>query len=167
MSLSNTEIAFGDLETELEITRKTLARLPEESFDWAPHEKSMTLGALASHVTDLPGLLVAVLTADGFDMAAPRPPSVAATTVDGVLEAWDANVAGLQSALGEFDEAGLDSPWALTMGEEVIFSGHRAGVFRRLGTSHLVHHRAQLGVYLRLLGVPVPAMFGPSADEQS
>ncbi len=167
MTISSRDTVFGDLETEFASTRKALERLPEDQFEWAPHEKSMTLGALANHITNIPGWQGMILTTEGFDMAGPRPPSVEATSVAGVLEAWDTKVAELHGALAAFEDAGFEDNWALTAGDDVIFGGTKAAIFRRLGTSHLVHHRAQLGVYLRMLDVPVPAMFGPSADEDS
>lgn len=165
--MTRSDIAFGDLDAELETTRRTLERIPAEHLEWAPHEKSMTLAGLATHITNVPGWQAMILSADGFDMAGPRPPTEPATTVAEVLDAWDAKVAELHSALESIDEAALGDTWSLTSGEEVLFSGPRAGVFRRMGTSHLIHHRAQLGVYFRLLDHPVPSMYGPSADEQS
>jgi uncharacterized damage-inducible protein DinB len=158
-------IALGDLEHEIATTRRVLERIPEEHLDWKPHARSMSLGGLTTHIATIPFYGISVLQGQDFDLAAPLPPNPLATTRDEVLRRFDETVATLRTLLDGADEASLREPWSLRAGERVIFTQPRVGVMRGLVISHLVHHRAQLGVYLRLLDVPVPSMYGPTADE--
>ncbi|HEX8384916.1 MAG TPA: DinB family protein [Rubricoccaceae bacterium] len=157
------DVAFGDLAAELAITRRVLERLPEDHLGWAPHEKSKTLGSLGAHVALLPAMLAAMLTTDEFDVAAPRPP--APQTAGAILAAFDQTSAALAAAVAAASDEDLAGTWTLRSGPRVITSGTRAANLRTLGLSHMAHHRGQLTVYLRLLDVPVPSVYGPSADE--
>ena len=159
------KIALGDLETEFATTRRVLERLPDEHFDWKPHTKSMSLGGLATHIATIPFYGTAVLRGQDFDVAAPLPPNPLAATRDEVLRRFDETAASLRALLAEADDLSLREPWSLRAGERVVFTQPRVGVLRGLVVSHMVHHRAQLGVYLRLLDVLVPSIYGPSADE--
>ncbi|MDA1184277.1 MAG: DinB family protein [Acidobacteria bacterium] len=155
-----------EFDHETTTTRKVLDRAPEDRFDWTPHPKSFSLGALASHVANLPAWGADVLTTTEFDVAAEQPP-VAPTSKAALLATFDDNVAATRSALvGKTDEE-LQVMWSLTRGDTAIFSMPRAGVLRSFVLNHLIHHRGQLSVYLRLLDVPVPSIYGPSADEPS
>jgi len=159
------KIALGDLETEIATTRRVLERIPEEHLDWKPHAKSMSLGELATHIATIPSYGTAVVQGQDFDVAAPLPPNPLATTRDEVLRRFDEMVAAFRPLLEDADDVSLREPWSLRNGEHVVFTLPRIGVLRGLVVSHMVHHRGQLSVYLRLLDVPVPSIYGPSADE--
>ncbi|HEV2129829.1 MAG TPA: DinB family protein [Longimicrobiaceae bacterium] len=165
--LSPRQLAFGDLEHELASTRRVLERVPEEHFSWKPHEKSWSLGQLSLHLANLLFWQITVLRQDEFDLAT-TPPSAAAGPANGeeLLRTWDDNVAALQQALASTDDTAFGQPWTLRRGAQVIMRQPRGAVLRGVGISHLIHHRGQLTVYLRLLNVPVPGLYGPSADEQ-
>jgi uncharacterized damage-inducible protein DinB len=159
------QLALGDLNHELGVTRKLLERVPEAHLDWKPHEKSMTLGGLALHVATIPYWLIRVLEADSFDLATATrnpPPS----SVQQILEAFEDRVANMRRALDAADDASLTRTWQLRRGDQVLQTMPRLAVIRAMGISHMIHHRAQLSVYLRLLDVPLPPMYGPTADEQ-
>lgn len=155
----------AELEQEAKTTRRLLERVPEASFEWKPHEKSMSLGQLAGHVAELPTLIVPALTEDEFDFAVAgwkpfRPQSTAE-----LIEQHDANIKAAAEALrGQADER-MGDKWRLKSGDHVLFEMPRAMVVRFVGLNHVVHHRGQLSVYLRLLGVSLPSIYGPSADE--
>lgn len=161
---SSKDWAFADLETEIASTRRVLERVPDEHLGWKPHEKSFSLGALATHVANLLHWQVITITQDEFDLAG-GPRMAAAENREELLRTFDENRAALKSAFHAADDASLDAPWTLRMGEQVMFTMPRRQVLRSMGMNHLVHHRAQLTVYLRLLDVPVPGLYGPSADE--
>ena len=157
---------YEDLEFELGLTRKVLERLPEQQFAWKPHEKSMHLGQLAAHVANLVNWLALAIERDEFDLAANPPPDRRGPTTNAeLLATFDKNVAAARAAFAKLDDASLDRPWTLRMGERVIKTLPRRSVIRIMSLSHMIHHRAQLLVYLRLLNVPVPGVYGPSADE--
>lgn len=159
------QLALGDLNHELNTTRKLLERVPEAHLDWKPHEKSMSLGGLALHVATIPYWLTRVLSADHFDLATATrnpPPS----SVQQILDAFEERVAEMRQLLDAADDASLTQPWQLRRGEQVLQTMPRVAVIRAMGINHMVHHRAQLSVYLRLLDVPLPPMYGPTADEQ-
>ncbi|HEU0054035.1 MAG TPA: DinB family protein [Longimicrobium sp.] len=159
------QAALGDLSHELDNTRRVLERVPDEHFAWKPHAKSSSLGALASHVANLAGWGQAMLTTDGTDVLNPasRPPQHASR--DAVLAAFDRGAAAVRETLANTPDAALFQPWTLRKGDHVIFTLPRLAALRGMMISHIVHHRAQLSVYLRLLDVPVPGLYGPSADE--
>lgn len=159
------QLALGDLNHELTTTRKLLERVPEAHLEWKPHEKSMTLGGLALHVATIPYWLTRVLTADSFDLAtATRNPPPG--SLREIMDAFEARVAEMRQALDAADDAALTRPWQLRRGEQVLQTMPRLAVIRMMGINHMIHHRAQLSVYLRLLNVPLPPMYGPTADEQ-
>ena len=159
------QLALGDLNHELGVTRKLLERVPDAHLDWKPHEKSMTLGGLALHVATIPYWLTRVLEADFFDLAtAGRNPPPG--SVQEILDAFEDRVANMRRLLDAADDAALAQPWQLKRGEQVLQSMPRLAVIRAMGISHMIHHRAQLSVYLRMLDVPLPPMYGPTADEQ-
>ena len=157
---------FADLDDELDTTRRVLDRVPAEHFDWRPHEKSMTLRELAKHVAGLPKMAVMTLSTDEMDLAQPRPPSDPVDTHDDLLGLWDDSAAALRDALSGADDDTLSAEWALRHGERAISADPRHVVIRRWALSHIAHHRGQLTVYLRLLDVAVPSVYGPSADER-
>lgn len=162
--MTNAEIAFTDVKEELNNLRRVIERVPNK-LDWRPHEKSGTLGTLAQHVAGLPRMFERVATSDEVDLAKwQRPPQ--AGTPEEILKLCDESIVAALNALAGLSDEDLQKNWTLRMGEHVIFSRPRYAVLRTFAISHIVHHRAQLTVYLRLLNVPVPGLYGPSADEQ-
>ena len=162
------EFLLPEFDQEMTITRKFLARVPEDKFAWKPHEKSMPLGHLAAHLAETPGWAVPTLKQDSLDLAPPGGPPFQPTRTSSrqeTLDLFDANIAAGRDAIAGATDEELMKPWSLLMGGQVIFTMPRIGVMRSMIMNHIVHHRAQLGVYLRLNDVPVPATYGPSADE--
>lgn len=153
-----------ELEQESQTTRRLLELLPEDKLAWAPHQRSMTLGQLAMHLAMIPGSIASVVRADSFDVTAnlkpPQPESRAQ-----VIETFEKSLAEAVETLGEFDDAALAKMWAAKKGSRTVTMLPRGGVIRFILLNHLIHHRGQLSVYLRLLDVPVPSIYGPSADE--
>jgi uncharacterized damage-inducible protein DinB len=164
-STSLRTVALGDLDHEIANTRRMLESVPEEHAGWRPHPKSMTLGGLATHLANLFFWQQMILQQDEFDLASAPPPLSALATREEWLAAFERNAAALRRSLDGIDEAQLMSPWTLRRGEHVIAAQPRVTALRSMGISHVIHHRGQLSVYLRLLEVPVPGTYGPSADE--
>ncbi len=161
------QLILPELESELANTRRMLAAVPDGQTEYRCHEKSMKLAGLAGHVAEMPMFSVLTLTAPPTDLAAPgdTPPHKFETTTQN-LAVFDELAAKAIATVGSLSDASFTEPWSLVYGDYKIFEGDRYAAYRTLGINHLVHHRAQLGVYLRLLGVPVPKTYGPSADEQ-
>jgi uncharacterized damage-inducible protein DinB len=162
------EMLLPEFDQEMANTRKTLERVPDARFDWKPHEKSSSLGGLATHLANIPSWTVHTFEKDELDIAPPDAPPFrleeAKSRAD-LLEAFDTNVAAARAVLTNAADAAWREPWSLLRGGNQIMTLPRAAVMRGFVMSHLIHHRAQLGVYLRLLEVSVPAIYGPSADE--
>ncbi len=160
------ELALAEFDREMATTRKLLERVPMERAGWAPHQKSTKLGELASHVARLARNTGMVLNSDELNFATvDRSAWGPLHTREELLAAFDANVASSRAAIADATEEQLTGKWTLRWGEKVIFSEPRAQVHRFFSMNHLIHHRAQLGVYLRLLDVPLPGSYGPTADE--
>ncbi len=161
------EALLPEFDHEMANTRKTLERVPDDRFAWKPHEKSSAMGALASHLANLPGWANATIDMDEFDMAPGgqqiRLEPLQATAA--VLETFDSNVAKARAAIAGASDQHLFKPWVLLSNGNQILSLPRVAVLRGFVMNHMIHHRAQLGVYLRLNDVPVPSIYGPSADE--
>ena len=158
------EAAFGDVERELAITRRVLEALPEEHFDWKPHEKSMSLCSLALHVAYLPDWARAALASTELDVAsAPRPPKSVKDRAE-LLAHFDRNAEALRKTIAGFDPAGYGATWTMRNGQQVFVSKRRSMVFRTWSMNHMIHHRGQLCLYLRLLNVPVPTVYFNTAD---
>ena len=159
-----------EFDLEMASARRTLERIPEDKLAWKPHEKSMTLGRLAGHIAELPGMGVLVMKDDALDFAQRRPgelgskPTVAESQKH-VVELLDKNVAALRLLIEGASDERWAGRWKLSMGEKTFYEGTRMGAMRRMVMNHIIHHRAQLGVYLRLNDVAVPSLYGPSADE--
>lgn len=145
-------------------TRRTLERVPYDKADWKPHTKSMAMGPLARHVAMLPGMGVPVLTTAELDLGGERPQATVTSTEE-LLKLFDRNVAATRKALAGAEDTGFKAPWTLRAGDRVIFTLPRLAAWRTFVMNHGIHHRAQLGVYLRLNDIPVPGIYGPSADE--
>lgn len=165
MANSLTSIAFADLEREILVTRRVLERLPEQQFGWRVHEKSMPLGHLAQHVVNLLKWFLDTAEKDFFDMAEPHSMPVEAKSLAELLKNFDENAAAVRAAMTKIDDGALAQPWSLRKGSQALFTQPRAQILRTWCLSHLIHHRAQLCVYLRILNVPVPAVYFNSADE--
>lgn len=150
---------------ETETARKHLERLPDGKLEWRPHEKSFTTVGLASHIVECIGWTEAIFNQDelDIDMATYRP--YQATTKDELLKAFDKNVAKGKEVLKRADDAVLERPWQLKINGKPWLEKSKAAVFRDFVLSHVIHHRGQFSVYLRLLDVAVPGSYGPSADE--
>jgi uncharacterized damage-inducible protein DinB len=155
-----------EFDHEMTTTRKVLERLPEDRFDWKPHVKSFSLGALATHVATLPTWGAETLNQSEFDLAGGQSAAALPSKAE-LMAAFDKNVAATRSALAGKSDAELMAMWTLKRGGKTIFSMPKTAVLRSFVLSHLIHHRGQLSVYLRLLDVPVPSIYGPSADEPS
>ena len=153
-----------DLDREIASTRRLLERYPAGKGGWQPHDKSRTLSALATHVASIPNHGATILTTAEMDVAT-RQPQPAKDSAQELLETFDSGVALLKSAVAEIDAVRLRENWTMRVGPRVLVSESRAMLMRLMVINHLVHHRAQLGVYLRLLDVPIPGIYGPSADE--
>lgn len=154
---------------EMGTARKVLERCPEEKYDWRPHERSMAMGDLATHIVQMLGFIPLVMVADSFDYApGGQPPKrTPAKTRKELLERFDTAVASAQEALAGATDESLGKTWTLLMNGQTIFSLPRAGVLRSFMLNHIIHHRGQLSVYLRLNDVAVPSIYGPSADERA
>ncbi len=158
-----------EFDHEMATTRKTLERVPDDKPDWKPHEKSMTMARLVGHVAELPTFATMTINQDSFNVrpagGSPARQPLVMTSRKQILEEFDKNVAAARAAIAGASDENLMKPWALLAGDKTIFSLPRFGVLRSFCLNHLIHHRAQLGVYLRLNNVPVPSVYGPSADE--
>lgn len=161
MDLSNSPLP--DFDDEMRITRRVLERVPSEQGKWKPHPKSFPLGHLAQLVAQMPGWIAMSLNESAIDLEAGASYSFEPTET--LLSVFDQNVEAARDALQETTEEDLDEPWSLKRGDQVIFSMPKRAVIRQTIT-HLSHHRGQLTVYLRLLDVPVPSVYGPTADEK-
>ncbi|MFQ5675664.1 MAG: DinB family protein [bacterium] len=162
------ESLLPEFDQEMANTRKVLERIPEEKLDWKAHDKSMTIKEIASHLANLPTWVILSLKEDSFDMApkdGPAPKTPQLSSRKEVLDAFDKNVADARSAIAETGDADFMNNWSLLAGGETLLSMPKIAVLRSFVMNHSIHHRAQLGVYLRLNDVPVPAIYGPTADE--
>ena len=151
-----------EFDKEMATTRRLLGRVPSEKGRWKPHEKSFSLGHLAQLVATMPAWITGALRDDSMDLAAG--PSYSYETTETLLERFDAFVAEAGAAIDGTTDAQLDEPWSLRSGEAVLFTLPRGTVVRE-NLNHLIHHRGQLTVYLRLVDVPLPSIYGPTADE--
>ena len=165
--MSYSETILPEFDQEMATTRKVLERVPEGNYGWKPHEKSMTIGRLAGHVAELPGWVPITLEREKFDMATEGAqfPSLTASSRASLLEAFDKNVVTARKAIAATSDEQFMKNWSLIAGGKPVFTMPRAAVLRSFTMSHIVHHRGQLSVYLRLNDIPVPAIYGPSADE--
>ena len=166
-------MAFSDallpeFDQEVVGIRRTLERVPEEKFGWKPHEKSMTMGGLATHLANILSWTGMTVDSDSFDLApggVPMAPIPEAKSRQELLETFDKNAAAARKTIAGAADAHLLKPWALLNNGKQVLSMPRIAVLRTFMMNHSIHHRAQLGVYLRLNDVPVPSIYGPSADE--
>jgi uncharacterized damage-inducible protein DinB len=163
--MSRIKIFLKELENESLITKKMLSRIPDDRYDWKPHFKSMSVRSLATHIAELPTWITLTMTTDELDFEATpyNPPTINTTTE--LMELMEKSLVDGRTQLVESNESKLDGPWTMRSGAYIISTEPRADVIRMV-LNQIVHHRAQLGVYLRLLDIPIPGSYGPSADEQ-
>lgn len=160
------ELLLTELEREAQTTRKMLALIPADKFDWAPHEKSMKMMSLATHIAELPTWVTMALKTDELDFGTtPYEPVSVANTAD-ILALFEKGYADGKGSLSQATDADLTGKWVLRNGEEIYATMTKYETIRH-AYSQTIHHRAQLGVYLRLLNIPIPGSYGPSADDQS
>ncbi len=163
MSISRAFIA--ELEHEIVNTRRALALVPTDKADWKPHPKSYALGALAAHIAEMHHWITVTVTTTELDFGAGTYRPAPFSTTEELLERLDRFTAEGRQALEATDDEAMGVHWTLRVGDHVILTMPRVACLRSLVFNHIVHHRAQLTVYLRLLDIPVPGMYGPSADE--
>ena len=153
-----------EFDHEMAVTRRVLERIPEDAFAWRPHEKSFSLGGLATHLAQLPHWGTQILEREFYDVSTSTRAAEKQSRVE-VLEAFDRHVAEVRRALDERSEAELAAPWQLKKGSHTILSMPRIGALRSFMLHHVIHHRGQMTVYLRLQGVAIPPIYGATADE--
>jgi uncharacterized damage-inducible protein DinB len=160
------ELLLPELDQEMATTRRVLERVPDDKLAWKPHDRSWSMGDLASHIVNMIKWTDVTMNQTEFDLGSVSPAEMnqAAKSRAELLEWFDANAASARQAAARSD-ADYFVPWTLRNGETVYFTMPRYTCMRSFFLNHIVHHRAQLGVYLRLNNIPVPAMYGPSADE--
>jgi uncharacterized damage-inducible protein DinB len=161
------ESLLPEFDHEMANTRKTLERVPMDNPDWKPHKKSMALGYLARHIATLPDWITETIASDSWDIApleGEKYQVPAASSTSEVLALFDKAIAAARAAIAEVSDEHMLKPWSLLAGGTIIFTLPRFSAVRTM-INHGIHHRAQLGVYLRLNDIPVPSLYGPSADE--
>jgi uncharacterized damage-inducible protein DinB len=167
--MSIADSMLPEFDQEMASTRRALERVDESQLAWQPHEKSMTLGRLASHLAELPGWAATTIAEDSFDLAPTDRPSTYNPASFGsrqeILDTFDASVATARAGIAKTGDESMFQPWTLLKGGETVFTMPRVAVLRMMLFSHVIHHRGQLTVYLRLTGAMVPSIYGPSADE--
>ena len=162
------QMLLPEFDNEMRTTRALLARVPENDAEWKPHAKSRALAELAAHVGNLPGMMPLVLSRTEFDPMAPENRGAMAfkfTTTEALLQRFDSNVSAARAALAASTDDDLGTTFTFRPGGKTIFALPRAAAIRTLIMNHLIHHRGQLSVYLRQRDVPLPSIYGPTADE--
>ena len=161
------QMLVPEFDHEMATTRTLLERVPENAAEWKPHAKSMSMGHLASHIASMPGWVDQILTESEIDFATPAAARLATPKFEStraLVEMFDRNVATARSRIAATSDADMGLSWALRNGEHKVFAMPRAAVVRSFIMSHMIHHRGQLSVYLRLRDVPLPSIYGPTAD---
>jgi uncharacterized damage-inducible protein DinB len=159
-----------EFDHEMANTRKTLERVPDDKLDWKPHTKSMAMGGLATHLSNLPTWANYTIEGDSLDLAPegkPLPPMPMVKSRTDLLDTFDGNVAKARASIAAASDEELFKPWTLQNNGTPILTLPKIAVLRGFVLNHNIHHRAQLGVYLRLNDIPVPSIYGPSADESA
>jgi len=154
---------LAELDQEAGVTRKLLERVPADKLDWRPHPRSMSLGQLAMHIATIPGRITGMANVDVFEFAGINPPALGTTAE--ILSALEAGLAEARTILASMDDARLMAVWTARKDGKTMMALPRIAVLRAIMLNHWYHHRGQLTVYLRMLDVPVPSVYGPSADE--
>jgi len=164
--MAQKDALIGELKNEGANTRKMLEKVPEDNLGWKPHEKSMTIGRLASHITEIPVWINRTLAADSFNFASLPMVRNMYESNEALLRVFDDTQAAAIEALGNASDDALNATFTLLRGEQVVYTMPRKVLIRNFAFNHVIHHRGQLSVFLRLLNIPVPGMYGPSADEK-
>ena len=157
---------IGELKQESVNTRKMLERVPTDKLDWQPHEKSMKLERLATHIAELPIWFERIINANDFDFATAVFKREPKESSEEIVKLFDERLASAIKALESASDENLNDTWTFRRGEQIVFQLPKKVALRSMGFNHIYHHRGQLSVYLRLLDIPVPGMYGPSADEK-
>jgi uncharacterized damage-inducible protein DinB len=163
--MSNLDSMLQEFRGEAATTKRVLDRVPAEKLGWKPHERSMSLGQLALHIATVPGGICHITETDAFDVSQANFASPAPKTMDEVHAALEASIRTVEGTFTGCSDGNALAMWHLTVGDKELMSMPRAQVWRSLMLNHWYHHRGQLSVYLRLLDVPLPSIYGPSADE--
>ncbi|HTD99210.1 MAG TPA: DinB family protein [Mucilaginibacter sp.] len=158
------EMLLKEMDQEAETTRKMLACVPNDKYDWKPHEKSMTIRRLATHIADIPSWVEMAICDDELDFANTTHKEPVINDTDELLKFLEESLVKGRAALADAKEDQLDLPWTMRSGDQIYMTSTKGEVIRT-AYSQIIHHRAQLGVFLRLLNVPIPGSYGPSADE--
>ncbi|MBP9664437.1 MAG: DUF664 domain-containing protein [Pyrinomonadaceae bacterium] len=156
---------LAELDNEAKVARECLSRVPADKFDWKPHEKSMTMGRLAVHVAEMFGWTKETLTQDVLDFATADFKPFEPSTTEELLALFDDHIAKAKAILAQTSDETFFTDWMMRNGETVYFTMPKVAVMRSFVMNHIIHHRGQLSVYLRLNDIPVPSIYGPSADE--
>jgi uncharacterized damage-inducible protein DinB len=158
------QVLLPEFDNEMATTRRVLERVPEDKLGWKPHDKSMTMAELATHLASLGGFVPAILGQDSFDLKS-SPPNPDLGSRQEILATFDQRTADARKTIADATDEQLMKPWSLKMDDKALFTFPRIAVLRSFFMNHSIHHRGQLSVYLRLNDVPVPSLYGPSADE--
>lgn len=164
--MTQMESLLAEFQMEAKITRNMLERIPDDKFDYKPHDKSFSMGKLAGHIAEIPGWVEVSIEADELDFATFKyiPPDV--KNKEELLAFFDKCIADASEVFKRNSDERLSENWTMRQGETVYFSTNKAGVIRAFVLSHLIHHRGQLSVYMRINDIPLPSVYGPTADEQ-
>ena len=168
--MSIADLLLPELDQEFAVTRRVIERIPDDNPDWKPHPKSFSVAHLTQLVARMPGWVPMMLDRTELDIAPKDGPTIAGYSNEKtptLLAEFDRNAAAARAAIARAGDADFEVPWTLLKGGEKVTTGPRFQMLRYMVLNHIVHHRAQLSVYLRLLDVPVPQMYGPTADERS
>jgi uncharacterized damage-inducible protein DinB len=160
------EMILQVFDQEMRGTRIVLERVPGDKPEFKPHDKSMPMGRLAVHIARLPNLAATILRTPSLDLAGAQWPALVFESRERLLADFDGAAAEARALLAAADDASLGQEWSMSFGDKPIGRGPRAVMYQTIFLNHLLHHRAQLGVYLRLNDLPVPALYGPSADDR-
>lgn len=163
--MSNVDSMLAEFHEEAATTKRVLDRVPADKLGWKPHDRSMSLGQLALHIATVPAGICRITEADAFDVSQAKFAPPAPETVDEVHAALEASIRTVEGTLTCCSESNAEASWHLMLGDRELMSMPRLQVWRSLMLNHWYHHRGQLSVYLRMLDVPVPSIYGPSADE--
>jgi uncharacterized damage-inducible protein DinB len=159
------QMLLPEFDQEMVNTRKLLACVPDDKFSWTPHDKSMSLGRLASHVAEMPGWAIPTMEQDKLEITPDQKPFLAGSTAE-LLEQFDKNVAAARPMIEAATDETMAKDWSFFYAGHKVFNAPKSSILRHMVFNHLVHHRGQLGVYLRLQNIAIPGMYGPSADEK-
>jgi uncharacterized damage-inducible protein DinB len=160
------DVLLSEFDHEIAVTRRLLERLPDAALSWRPHARSMSLGGLATHLAQIPHWGTSILEHEGYDLVHDATSRAAEKGSRAeVLDAFDRHTTEVRRTLVNRSDAELMAPWTLTRGGQLLMSMPRLGALRRFLLNHLIHHRGQLSVYLRLQNVPLPPIYGATADE--